>query len=174
MSLAKVFATSVTGQSSTYTNLAGTKGQLRAEGGNLYRLAKAGAAIAAQAICKFSAYDGTLSTADGGMTVITATDTFNAVVGMNATGSAITSGNYFWMLIDGIAVCTGDGSVAAGGKIMPHATDGSVDTYASNANESNGAGGNVFIGIALENDAADPYPVVCWFKAGAAGNALAA
>jgi hypothetical protein len=169
MSIAKVFPTSVTDQNSDYLALAYTKGQMRAEGGNLYRLAKAGATIGAKTVCMFSAYDGTANTAGGGMTVIVTTGVTVPVVGANATGASITSGNYFWMLVDGIAVITGDAALAAGEKLSP-AASGAVDTYASAATGAP----NVFCGLALEDSPADPYGTVCWIKASVAGNSLAA
>ena len=174
MSLAKVFGTSVTAQSATYTDLAGAKGQLRAEGGNLYRLVKAGETIVAGALCMPHAtvpYDGTANTAGGGMIVIETTGVAVSVVGCNATGSAITSGNYFWMLYDGIAVLNGDAALAVGEKLMPAAAaHGVVDTYASAATGAP----NTFCGVALEDSPADPYGTVCWVKACVAGNSLAA
>jgi hypothetical protein len=171
MSDQQVFAASLTKTSATYTDLATTKNALRFDGQNIYRLAKAGEALTKNTILKFSAYDGTANTAGGGMTVVMTTACADTVVG--CTQVAVTDTHYFWMMVKGIAVLTGDLSVAAGEKIMPQATGpGIVDTYVSLSSEG-AVGGNTFCGIALEDDAATTGYVVCLFEAGAAGSSLA-
>lgn len=175
MALKTTFPSGITDQNSDYKKLADKKNALRIEKGNMYRLAKAGAAIPINTVLMFSALDGSLLTdADWvGLTVIVTTGPTVAVVGANATGAIITSGNYFWMLVDGIGVLIGTGTVAVSDKLMPGAA-GTVATFAANANESNGAGGNVFCGVALEADIAVTYYVTSWFRAEVAGDALAA
>ena len=171
MSDQQVFATALTSTSATYTDLATTKNALRFEGGNIYRLAKAGEALTAHTILKLSAYDGTANTAGGGLTVVMTTACADSVMG--CTEFAVTNGHYFWMMVEGIAILTGDLSVAVSAKIMPQATGpGIATTYVSLASQG-AVGGNTFCGVALEADAAVTGYMACYFLSGVAGNALA-
>ena len=158
-----VYPTGVTTTSATRTDLAADYGAVRYYKGNYYRLFKAGESLAAGAICMISAIDGTSAGAEGtiGETVVVTTGPKVQARCANDTGSAVTSGHYFWGLTEGYVVLTGGGSVAAGDTIMPNAA-GAVQTFA----EASSALGNHACGIALEEDAAVTYAVTCFFQAG--------
>jgi hypothetical protein len=155
-----VFGTGVTGTSATRTDLAADYGAVRWYKGNKYRLFKAGAAIPVTLVCKFSAIDGTSAGAEGtiGETVIKSGAITDMARCVNDTGAEITSGNYFWGLVEGYVVLTGDGNVTAGSTIMPNANG-----LVINFTEATSGLGNNACGIALENDAP---AVTCFFKAG--------
>ena len=158
-----VFGYGVTTTSATRTDLAADYGAVRWYKGNKYRLFKAGGTITAGAVCKFSAIDGTSAGAEGtiGETVVVTDGSTVHARCANDTGASIASGQYFWGLTEGYVVLVGGGSVAAGDTIMP-TTSGGVLTFV----EADSGLGNTACGIALENDAANPYPVTCFFQAG--------
>lgn len=172
----KTFPTSVTTTSATYTDLAQYKNCLRVESGNIYRLAKAGESLAIGGVLMPHAtvpLDGAVTDAAGcGLIVILTTGVAVPVVGANATGALVTSGHYFWMLVDGIATILGNDNCAAGVKIMPAAAAGGrVDIYAAAAN----APANTCCGMTIDaHGATATFYTTCWFQAGIAGSALAA
>jgi len=175
MGLIKTFPSSITSTSATYTDLAKWLNCLRVENGNIYRLAKAGETLGIGTALMPHAtvpLDGALTDADGcGLIVIMTTGVTVPVVGANATGAAVTSGDYFWMLIDGVVTMLGSDNCAAGVKIMPAAAaSGRVDIYAA----ATSAPCNTCCGMTIDaHGATATFYTTCWFQAGIAGTSLA-
>jgi hypothetical protein len=92
-------------------------GTFRREGGTkVYKLQKAGATVTAKTLIRVDTTDAT------GEAVVPTAAAVNIPIGVAPI--AVTSGNYFWMQVSGIATVTCKTGVAAGDPISSSATAG--------------------------------------------------
>lgn len=133
-----VYKLGITEQSATVTDFGAnfTGGEQRWENGNKYRLVNAGEAVNAGRAVIFDEAD----SATNNYITVTLPDGATAISGMNDTGSNITSGNWFWMLVEGQAQNAYTGSGVTNGDSIEVDTSGEFETQS----------GGVIVGYACE------------------------
>ena len=124
----KSYRTAVTEQSATATDLGKIGERREEEDGKGYILVKAGEQINAYMCVEVSAYD----SATNEITVAKASAALQ-VAGVNPLGgTAIVSGNYFWMQVGGVVTCFANATTTAvtlGSPVIQKTTDGWIEDY---------------------------------------------
>jgi hypothetical protein len=142
--LKQFFPDLVTDSSTTQKHGLGT---LRYEGNKTYVYVQVvnQAVTVGQSLCVASTADGVVTSDRSGGSQL-------ALCVRGVAVGAIASGSYGWLLKRGVGVFAGDGSVAAGDGMVPHASeDGDADTVTVSSVAA-GTEAQVF-GFALTNDA---------------------